>query len=159
MKARWLAAGTLAAITASATLVLALPAGAHEAEGPPEVNCDEASVELKGFPQNGPHEIRFVITVNGTESVKTTELNGSSGTVSVSISDLTSATGPLDIEAFAEWDADGGGESDTTTLEDEVCHETPPEDTTPTSVGGATATRTEVPAAAAAVSAEPRFTG
>jgi hypothetical protein len=159
MKARWLATGTLAAITASATLVLALPAAAHEAEGPPEVDCDEASVELKGFPQNGPHEIRFVITVNGTESVKTTRLDGGSGIVTVSISDLTSATGPLDIEAFAEWDADGGGKSDTTKLEDEVCHETPPDETTPTAVGGATATRTEVPAVAAAVTAEPRFTG
>jgi hypothetical protein len=159
MKARWLAAGALAAITASATLVLALPAEAHEAEGPPDVDCDEASVELKGFPQNGPHEIRFIITVNGTESTKTTQLNGTSGTVTVSISDLTSATGPLDIEAFAEWDVDGGGNSDTTKLEDEVCHETPPEDTTPTEVGGVTATRTEAPAAAAAVTAEPRFTG
>jgi hypothetical protein len=159
MKLRWLAAGALAAITASATLVLALPAAAHEAEGPPDVDCDEASVELKSFP-SGTHTITFHITVNGTESTRTTQLNGNSGKVMVTIADLTSATGPLDIEAFASWTADGGGESDTTRLEDEVCHETPPEDTTPTEVGGVTATRTEVaPAAAAAVTAEPKFTG
>jgi hypothetical protein len=157
MKGRWLAAGTLAAITASATLVLALPAGAHEAEGPPEVDCDEASVELKSFP-SGTHTITFTITVNGAESTKTTQFTGPNGTANVTISDLTTATGELEIEAIASWTVDGGGQSDKATTT-EVCHETPPEDTTPTSVGGATATRTEVPAAAAAVSAEPRFTG
>jgi hypothetical protein len=139
---------------------LAAPAGAHEATGPPDLSCDEASVELTGFPEPGPggHTITFHITVNGTESTKTDQLQGKSGTVSVSISDLTNQTGTLEIEAFASWEVDGGGKSDTTEIT-EVCHEvstdTPEE--TPIEVGGVTAERpAEAPAA---VTAEPRFTG
>jgi hypothetical protein len=92
-------------------------------------------------------------------------LPGKSGTVSVTISDLTSATGPLDIEVFASWEVDGGGTSDTTKLNDVVCHETPTtSEQPPIEVGGIQAERPSVPAsadaaAAVAVTAEPRFTG
>jgi hypothetical protein len=161
MKAARLAAGVLAATIASAAL-LALPAGAHQAEGEPSVNCDEVSVKLKSFP-NTPTTITFHITVNGgPEQTKTDEFTGPSGTASASISDLTTATGPLDITAFATWFADGSnGESKTAEVEDEVCHETPTESSVPTEVGGAEATRPETtqPAVATAVAATPRFTG
>jgi hypothetical protein len=58
-------------------------------------------------------------------------------------------TGELDIEAFASWTIDGGGESDTTEIT-EVCHEVPPEtEEPPIEVGGVSAER---PAAAAEAS-------
>lgn len=161
---------TAVAALAAMTVVLALPAGAHVAVGKPAVSCDEASVELKSFP-SGQSEITFHIKVNGTESTKTTTLNGSDGTVKVTISDLTTATGSLNIEAFAQWTVDGGGKSDTTKVT-KTCHETPPPSsgTPPLEVGGVTADRpvsTPSPASAAtgattaasSVTASPRFTG
>ena len=156
MKAMWRAVGVGAAVAASAVFVLVPAAGAHEAEGPPDLSCDEASVELSGFPE-GQSTITFHITVNGTESTKTTQFTGPSGTASVSISDLTNQTGELEIEAFASWEVDGGGQSETTTIT-EVCHEEQPgTEEPPVEVGGVSAER---PAAAAeAVTAEPRFTG
>jgi hypothetical protein len=159
MRTRWVACGIAAAAIVSATVIgTALPAAAHEAEGPPAVACDQASVELTDFPQSST--ITFHIEVNGTESTKTTQFSGPSGTATVSISDLTTATGSLDISAFASWTIDGGGKSDTTKVT-KVCHETPP--STTIEVGGIEAERpatpTSEPAPAAAVAAEPRFTG
>ena len=159
MRARWVASGIAAASIVSATVIgTALPASAHEAEGPPAVACDQASVELTDFPQSST--ITFHIKVNGTESTKTTQFSGPSGTATVSISDLTTATGSLDISAFALWTIDGGGKSDTTKVT-KVCHETPP--STTIEVGGIQAERpatpTSEPAPAAAIAAEPRFTG
>ena len=155
--------GVVVTAIASATVIgLAVPAGAHEAKGEPDVSCDEASVELASFPQS-PSTITFHIKVNGTESTKTTQFSGPSGTASVSISDLTTATGSLAIEAFASWTIDGGGKSDTAKLS-KVCHEEPP--TTTIEVGGIQAERPNVPAtvdaaaaAAVAVTADPKFTG
>jgi hypothetical protein len=103
------------------------------------------------------------------DSTKTAQFSGPSGTASVSISDLTTATGSLAIEAFASWTIDGGGNSDTTKVT-KVCHEVPPtteaptttievggiQAERPTSVSGASAAES---AAAVAVTAEPRFTG
>ena len=160
----WRAAAAVIAIASATVIALAAPAGAHVASGPPSVDCNTASVELKDFPQ-GPSEITFHITVNGATNTKKTNLNGSSGTVSVTISDLTSATGSLDIAAFADWKVDGGGKSDTAKLNDVVCHETPPtSEEPPIEVGGIQAERPSVPAsaesaAAVAVTAEPKFTG
>jgi hypothetical protein len=161
----WKAAGVVTAIASATVIALAAPAGAHVASGPPDVDCNKASVELKDFP-NGPSEITFHITVNGNESTKTTQLPGQSGKVSVTISDLTTATGPLDIEAFASWEVDNGGKSDTTKVNDVVCHDEPTTTTEgpPVDVGGVQAERPNVPAsvesaAAVAVTAEPRFTG
>jgi hypothetical protein len=160
MKARWGASALAgAAIVVAAVVGTALPAAAHEAVGPPDVTCDQASVELKSFPQS-PSTITFHITVDGVESTKTTQFTGPSGTATVSISDLTTATGSLDISGFASWTIDGGGKSDTTKVT-KVCHEEPT--TTTIEVGGVSAERpTAVPAdtaAAVAVTAEPRFTG
>jgi hypothetical protein len=162
----WRAAAAVTAIASATVIALAAPAGAHVASGPPEVDCNTASVELKDFPQ-GPSEITFHISVNGTTNTKKTNLNGSSGTVSVTISDLTSATGPLDIAAFADWKVDGGGKSDTTKVSDVVCHVTPPtSEEPPIEVGGIQAERptsasaaSAESAAAVAVTAEPKFTG
>jgi hypothetical protein len=152
------------AIASATVIALAAPAGAHEAKGPPDVSCDKASVELKSFPQTST--ITFHIKVNGTDSTKTTQFSGPSGTASVSISDLTTATGTLAIEAYASWTIDGGGKSDTTKIT-EVCHEEPP--TTgepPIEVGGIQAERntpasasSAEAAAAVAVTADPKFTG
>jgi hypothetical protein len=158
MKAMWRAVGVGAAVVSSAVFALAPSAGAHVASGPPDLSCDEASVELKGFPQ-GSSTITFHITVNGSESTKTTQFTGPSGTAKVTISDLTNQTGELEIEAFASWTVDGGGKSDTTTIT-EVCHEVPPEtQEPPLEVGGVSAERPATAAAAEAVTAEPRFTG
>jgi hypothetical protein len=157
MKAVWRAAGIGAAAVSSMVFVLAPAAGAHEATGPPDLSCDEASVELTDFPESSS-TITFHITVNGTESTKTTQFSGPSGTASVSISDLTNQTGSLDISAFASWTIDGGGESDTTEIT-EVCHEVPTDtEEPPIEVGGVTAERPAAEAAAA-VTAEPRFAG
>jgi hypothetical protein len=157
MKARWGASALAGAAIVAATVIgSALPAAAHVASGPPKVDCDEASVELQSFP-SGSSTITFHITVNGTESTKTTQLNGSSGTAKVSISDLTTATGSLDIEAFADWTVDNGGKSETTKVT-KVCHEeTTTSEPEVTEVGAAQAERE--PAAATAVAAEPKFTG
>ena len=97
------------------------------------------------------------------DSTKTTQFSGPSGTASVSISDLTTATGSLAIEAFASWTIDGGGNSDTTKVT-KVCHEVPPTTEAPTTtieVGGIQTERASAAesAAAVAVTAEPRFTG
>ena len=67
----WRSAVVVTAIVSATVIALAAPAGAHVASGPPEVDCNTASVELKDFP-NGPSEITFHIKVNGTESTKTT---------------------------------------------------------------------------------------
>jgi hypothetical protein len=155
MKAVWRAAGIGAAVS-SMVFVLAPSAGAHEAEGPPDLSCDEASVELKSFPESSS-TITFHITVNGTTTERTTQFSGPSGTAKVSISDLTNQTGSLDISAFASWTIEGGGQSDTTEIT-EVCHEVPPDTEPPTEVGGVTAER-HAAEAAAAVTAEPRFAG
>jgi hypothetical protein len=145
------------------TFALALPAAGHKAEGPPTITCDEVSVDLTQFP-SGTH-ITWHITVNGTEHEKVDQFTGPSGTSSVSIADLTTATGTLNIEAFASWDiqGEGSGESETTELTT-VCHEAQPPpngvttETPPTEVSGVSAER--APAAAAApVSAAPTFTG
>jgi hypothetical protein len=161
----WRAAVVVTAVASATLIALAGPAGAHEAKGPPELSCDEASVELKSFPQTST--ITFHVTVNGTKHTKTTQFSGPSGTASVSISDLTTATGSLAIEAYASWTIDGGGKSDTTKIT-EVCHEEPPptSDEPPIEVGGIQAER-NVPAsassaeaaAAVAVTADPKFTG
>jgi hypothetical protein len=160
----WRSAVVVAAIASATVIALAVPAGAHEAKGPPDVDCNTASVELKDFP-NGPSEITFHVKVNGTQSTKTSQFSGPSGTAGVSIFDLTSATGKLAIEAYASWTIDGGGKSDTTKIS-EVCHEEPPptSEEPPIEVGGIQAERPNVPAsvesaAAVAVTAEPRFTG
>ncbi len=160
----WRSAVVVTAIASATVIALAVPAGAHEAKGEPDVNCDEASVELASFPQSSS-TITFHIKVNGTESTKTTQFSGPSGTASVSISDLTTATGKLAIEAFASWTIDGGGKSDTAKLS-KVCHEVPPTTEPPTTieVGGIQAERPSTPAsaesaAAVAVTADPRFTG
>ena len=162
-KLGWRSVVVVTAIASATVIALAGPAGAHEAKGEPDVSCDEASVELASFPQSSS-TITFHIKVNGTESTKTTQFSGPSGTASVSISDLTTATGKLAIEAFASWTIDGGGKSDTAKLS-EVCHE-PPTTEPPTTieVGGIQAERPNVPAsaesaAAVAVTAEPKFTG
>jgi hypothetical protein len=153
----WRVAGVGAVAAASMVFVLAPAAGAHEAEGPPDLTCDEASVELSGFPQSSS-TITFHITVNGDESTKTTQFTGPSGTASVSISDLTNQTGSLEISAYASWTIDGGGQSEKTEIT-EVCHEVSPDtEEPPTEVGGVTAERPAAEAAAA-VTAEPRFTG
>ncbi len=153
------------AIASATVIALAGPAGAHEAKGEPDVSCDEASVELESFPQTST--ITFHIKVNGTDSTKTTQFSGPSGTASVSISDLTTATGTLAIEAFASWTIDGGGKSDTAKIS-EVCHEVPPTTTgePPIEVGGIQAERgtpasasSAEAAAAVAVTADPKFTG
>jgi hypothetical protein len=142
----------------------ALPAAAHKAVGKPSISCAEASVQLEEFPQ-GSSTITFHIKVNGTDSTKTTEFSGPSGTATVSISDLTTSTGSLNIEAFAQWTVDSGGKSDTAKLT-KVCHETP--ESTPTTtieVGGITAERPSTSAvaptatAAVPVAGAPRFTG
>jgi hypothetical protein len=157
------AAGVVTAIASATVIVLAVPAGAHVATGPPDVSCDQASVELSSFPQTST--ITFHLKVNGTQDTKTTQFTGPSGTASVSISDLTTATGKLAIEAYASWTVDGGGKSDTTKLS-KVCHDEPPTTTGEPSidVGGIQAQRPDAPAtsgsaAAVAVSAEPKFTG
>jgi hypothetical protein len=157
MKAVWRAAGIGAAVS-SMVFVLAPSAGAHEAEGPPDLSCDEASVELKSFPESSS-TITFHITVNGTTTERTTQFSGPSGTAKVSISDLTNQTGSLDISAFASWTIEGGGQSDTTEIT-EVCHEVPPDtsEEPPIEVGGVSAERPAAEAAAA-VTAEPRFAG
>jgi hypothetical protein len=167
-KLGWRSAVVVTAIASATVIGLAAPAGAHEAKGKPDVSCDQASVELASFPQS-PSTITFHIKVNGMDSTKTTQFSGPSGTASVSISDLTTATGSLAIEAFASWTIDDGGNSDTTKVT-KVCHEVPPtteaptttievggiQAERPTSVSGASAAES---AAAVAVTAEPRFTG
>jgi hypothetical protein len=164
MKAARMVAGVIAAITASVTL-LALPAAAHSAEGEPSVTCDEVLVKLKDFPDE-PTTITFHITVNGgSEQTKTAQFAGPSGTAKQSISDLTSTPGELVIEAFATWFADGSNGKSEKAKVTEVCEETPTTtEGPPVEVGGAQAERSDVPtsvesAAAAAVTAEPRFTG
>jgi hypothetical protein len=159
----WRAAVVVTAIASATVIALAVPAGAHEAKGPPDLSCDEASVELTSFPQSST--ITFHIKVNGTESTKTTQFSGPSGTASVPISDLTAATGKLVVEAYASWTIDGGGKSETTKIS-EVCHEGPPptSEEPPIEVGGIQAERPAVAtsvesAAAVAVTAEPKFTG
>jgi len=159
----WRAAVVVAVIASATVIALAVPAGAHEAKGPPDLSCDEASVELTSFPQSST--ITFHIKVNGTPSTKTTQFSGPSGTASVPISDLTAATGKLAVEAYASWTIDGGGKSDTTKIS-EVCHEVPPptSEEPPIEVGGIQAERPAVPtsvesAAAVAVTADPKFTG
>ena len=153
------------------TVALAMPAGAHVAVGKPSISCTEASVQLDQFPQ-GSSTITFHIKVNGTDSTKTTQLTGPSGTATVSISDLTTATGSLNIEAFAQWAVDGGGKSDTAKLT-KVCHDTPSEsaptttievggitaDRAPTTAAATTATAATAATAASAVAGAPRFTG
>ena len=158
-------AGAGIALVAAVTFALTLPAAGHKAEGPPTITCDTVSVELSGFPEEEV-TITFHITVNGTESTETDQFTGPSGTSSVSISDLTNQTGPLDIEAFASWEIEGGGESETAELNDEVCHEEvqpPPNGPTaegpPTEVAAASAERAPSAAAAAPVTAAPTFTG
>jgi anti-sigma-K factor RskA len=158
-KLGWRAAVGVTAIASATVIALAAPASAHVATGPPDVSCDQASVVLDDFPQTST--ITFHVKVNGTENTKTTQFSGPSGTASVSISDLTTATGSLAIEAFASWTIDGGGKSDTTKVT-KVCHEEPP--TTTIEVGGIQAERPNVPAtadaaAAVAVTADPKFTG
>lgn len=161
-------AGAGIAMVGAITIALALPAAAHKAVGKPAVTCDQVSVQLEDFP-TGPSEITFHIKVNGTDHTKTDQFTGKNGTSSVTISDLTTATGPLNIEAFASWTIDNGGKSDTTKVT-KTCHEVPPSSSTPTNettperpvtVGGVTAERAEAPTAAAAtsVAAAPRFTG
>ena len=154
----WRAAAAVTAVASATVIALAAPASAHVATGPPDVSCDQASVALDDFPQTST--ITFHVKVNGTESTKTTQFSGPAGTASVSISDLTTATGSLAIEAFASWTIDGGGKSDTTKIT-KVCHEEPP--TTTIEVGGIQAERPNVPAtsdaAAVAVTADPKFTG
>ena len=84
--------------------------------------------------------------------------------MSVTISDLTAATGPLDIEAFASWEVDGGGKSNTTKTT-KVCHDEPTTTTEgPPVEAEGIQTEREAPAsasgaAAVAATAEPRFTG
>jgi hypothetical protein len=163
MKATGKIAAAFVAVAAM-TVALALPAAAHKAVGEPAITCTQVSVQLEDFPQ-GPSTITFHIKVNGDESTKTTQFIGPDGTATVSISDLTTGTGSLDIEAFAQWAIDGGGKSDTAELTT-VCHETLEETPTTTiEVGGVTAERapaaaaTAATAAASAVTAEPRFTG
>jgi hypothetical protein len=149
------------AVVGAITLLMALPAAGHEAVGEPDLTCDEVSVQLKDFPQD-TSTITFHIDVNGTESTKTDEFDGPDGTASASISDLTTDTGTLNIEAFASWTIDGGGESETVELTT-VCHETPTESSVPTTqVGGVSAERVSAPpasAAASSVTATPSFTG
>ena len=79
---------------------------------------------------------------------------------------MTAATGALDIDAIAKWTVNGGGQSPKASVEDKVCHDEPITTTEgpPVEVGSAQAERPNVPtsvesAAAAAVTAEPRFTG
>jgi hypothetical protein len=163
------AAVVVTAIASATVIALAVPAGAHVATAPPEVSCDQASVDLSSFPQTSS-TITFHIKVNGTPNTKTTQFSGPSGTASVSISDLTTATGTLAIEAYASWTVDNGGKSDTTKIT-KVCHEESPTTTggPPIDVGGIQAQRPDAPAtsgsattvsaAAVAVSAAPRFTG
>jgi hypothetical protein len=159
----WRAAVVVTAIASATVIALAGPAAAHEAKGEPDVSCDEASVELASFPQSSS-TITFHIKVNGTESTKTTQFSGPSGTAGVSFADLTTATGKLAIEAYASWTIDGGGKSDTAKLS-KVCHEPPPtSEEPPIEVGGVQAERPTAPAsaesaAAVAVTADPRFTG
>jgi hypothetical protein len=161
------AAGVVTAIASATVIALAVPAGAHVATAPPDVSCDQTSVQLSSFPQTST--ITFHVKVNGTQNTKTTQFTGPSGTASVSISDLTGATGKLAIEAYASWTVDGGGKSDTTKVS-KVCHEVPPSTEAPTTtieVGGIQAQRPDAPAtsgaagsaAAVAVSADPKFTG
>jgi hypothetical protein len=160
------AAVVVTAIASATVIALAVPAGAHVATAPPEVSCDQASVDLSSFPQ-GSSTITFHIKVKGAPNTKTTQFSGPSGTASVSISDLTTATGTLAIEAYASWTVDNGGKSDTTKI-NTVCHDEPPTTTgsPPIDVGGIQAQRpdaapaaTTVSAAAVAVSAAPKFTG
>jgi hypothetical protein len=172
MKTRFGASAVAAfAIVSAMVIGTALPAAAHEAVGPPGLTCDEASVQLKDFPQSSS-TVTFHVKVNGVENTKSTPFSGPSGTASVAISDLTTATGSLDISAFASWTIDGGGKSATTEIT-KVCHEKPPptSETPPTSggpkvidVGGIQAARPassapSEPAAAVAVADQPRFTG
>jgi hypothetical protein len=161
MKPRWGASALAAAAIVTATVIgTALPASAHEAVGPPDATCDQASVDLKSFPQS-PSTITFHIKVNGVESSKTTQFTGPSGTASASISDLTTAPGSLDISAFATWTIDGGVKSDTAKVT-KVCHE-PTTTSAPQveEVGGARTERDASPTsvAAVAVTADPKFTG
>src|SRR3979409_1629040 len=107
--------GACVAAVAAMIVALTLPAAAHKAGGKAALSCTDASVQLEEFPQ-GSSTITFHIKVNGTDSTKTTEFSGPSGTATVSISDLTTATGSLNIEAFAQWAVDGGGKSDTAKL-------------------------------------------
>lgn len=163
----WRAFAALTAMVSATVLGTALPAAAHEATGPPTVTCNNASVSLKDFPQSSS-TVTFHIKVNGTQSTKTTQFSGPSGTATVSISDLTTATGNLAIEAYASWTIDGGGKSDTTKIST-VCHE--PTTTSPTTieVGGIQAQRPDASAspastaagaaAAVPVTGEPKFTG
>ncbi|HEY4396470.1 MAG TPA: hypothetical protein VGO28_02235 [Acidimicrobiia bacterium] len=172
-KTGWFGALVVTAIATATVIAMALPAGAHVATSAPAVGCDQASVTLSSFPQTSS-TITFHIKVNGTDHTKTTQFNGPSGTASVSISDLTTATGNLAIEAFATWTIDGGGKSDTTKVS-KVCHEVPPSTAVPPTtieVGGIQAQRPDAPAtsgtgattsgaaaAAVPVAAAPKFTG
>lgn len=103
-------------------------ASAHEGSAP-EITCESVSSNFTNFP-DGENEVTFVVTVNGTTTNKGSSFTGTSGTASANISDLTQAIGELTISAYVEWEADGGGKSETTevTL---TCHEEQPPVVTP----------------------------
>lgn len=87
----------------------------------PTVSCSQASASLLSFPA-GTHTVTFSIVVNGVTTSRTATFTGTAGTATVTISDLTAATGPLTISAQASWTDDGGGTS-TKTSATLTCHE------------------------------------
>jgi hypothetical protein len=108
------------------------------------------SVELEDFP-HGPSTITFHVKVNGTQSTKTDQFAGPVGRASANVSGLTTATGTLNIEAYASWTIEGGGKSETAHLET-VCRKPPhkaPGERPPVLVGGVTAERPSAPAGSA----------
>ena len=58
------AAVIVTAIASATVIALAVPAGAHVATAPPDVSCDQASVDLSSFPQTST--ITFHVSVNGS---------------------------------------------------------------------------------------------
>lgn len=94
----------------------------------PDLSCTSVSSDFTSFP-DGTHSVTFVVNVDGTITNVPSSFTGTSGTASADISSLTTATGELNVSAYATWTDDGGGQTDKqeVTL---TCHTkpvTPPE--------------------------------
>lgn len=94
----------------------------------PALSCTSVSSDFSSFP-DGTHNVTFVVNVDGTTTNVPSSFTGTSGTASADISSLTSATGELNISAYATWTDDGGGQTDKQEVK-LTCHTkpvTPPE--------------------------------
>jgi LPXTG-motif cell wall-anchored protein len=125
MRNRFQLTSGLASVAIGAALLFTVATASANSATDIRADCSTVSVDLVSFPES-PSTITFEGTVNEVAFTRTATLNGSAGTVSTDIGDLTNNPNnqPTKVVVQASWTVAGGDSSDEITF-DGVCAEQP----------------------------------